>query len=306
MNLREWALPVYTILMQLAIGGLFVLWMVRLLIGSKLDSQKMDRIIRNPLLIISVTVIVAMIGSHFHLSKPLHSFYAARNFKSSWLSREIVFTAVFFLTLSALWFVSRFKPARSKLITILGWVAVAFGFTVIYCMARIYLLPTQVAWNSVTVIISFFITALLLGTMTIACLLVLDLRFAEIQKVQNIEIHEQVIKYSMVWLTWFALLMVIFHLMVLLYQIHQLKQGDITSQTSLKLLLELYLPLFEMRISLIVVAPLWMGYAVYWMRKAGAAPQTLMAPVYMSCLLILIAEILGRFLFYATHIRLGI
>ena len=29
MNVREWALPVYTILMQMAVGGLFVLWVIR-------------------------------------------------------------------------------------------------------------------------------------------------------------------------------------------------------------------------------------------------------------------------------------
>jgi DMSO reductase anchor subunit len=61
-----------------------------------------------------------------------------------------------------------------------------------------------------------------------------------------------------------------------------------------------------MRLALIIVAPLWMGYAVRQMRKTGAAPQTLMAPTYMACLLVLIGEIVGRFLFYATHIRLGI
>ena len=306
MNVREWALPVYTILMQLAIGALFVLWMIRSLVGARFSPQKMDRIIQNPILVISFTVIIAMVGAHFHLSRPFHSFYAVRNFGSSWLSREIVFTALFFLTLGALWFVSRFKLEHDKLIAILGWVAIGFGFIVIYCMARIYLLPTQVAWNSSTVIVSFFITALLLGTMTIACLLVLDLRFAEIQKVQDIEIHAQVIKYSIAWLTWMTLLMVVVNIAVILYQIYLLNQGDITSQTSLQLLFGLYLPLFVMRLSLVIVAPLWMGYAVHQMRKAGAAPQSLMAPVYMSCLLILIGEIIGRFLFYATHIRLGI
>jgi len=306
MNLREWALPVYTILMQLAIGALFILWMIRSLVGTKFTPEKMDRIIRNPMLVISFTVIVAMLGAHFHLSKPFHSFYAVRNFGSSWLSREIVFTALFFLTLSSLWFLSRFAHEYGRLITVLGWVAIGFGFIVIYCMARIYLLPTQVAWNSSTVIVSFYITALLLGIMTIACLLVLDLRFAEIQKVQDIEIHAQVIKYSIAWLTWMSILMVVVNIAVILYQIYLLNQGDITSQTSLELLFGLYLPLFIMRLSLIIVGPLWMGYAVYQMHKAGAAPQSLMAPVYMSCLLMLIGEIAGRFLFYATHIRLGI
>jgi DMSO reductase anchor subunit len=100
--------------------------------------------------------------------------------------------------------------------------------------------------------------------------------------------------------------MVVVNIAVILYQIYLLNRGDITSQTSLKLLFDLYLPLFIMRLALTIVAPLWMGYAVRQMRKTGAAPQTLMAPVYMSCLLILIGEIIGRFLFYATHIRLGI
>jgi anaerobic dimethyl sulfoxide reductase subunit C (anchor subunit) len=292
--------------MELAIGALFVLWMIRLLAGPRFSPQKLDRIIQNPILVISFTVIVAMIGAHFHLSKPFHSFYAVRNFGSSWLSREIVFTALFFPILSCLWFFSRFKQEQRRLNAILGWLAIACGSIVIYCMARIYLLPTQVAWNSSTVIASFFITALLLGTMTIACLLVLDLRFAEIQKAQDIEIHAQVIKYSMTWLTWIALLMVVVNVVLILYQIYLLNQGDTSSQISLRLLFELYLPLFVMRLSLIIVAPLWMGYAVYRMRKAGAAPQTLMAPVYMACLLILIGETVGRFLFYATHIRLGI
>ena len=142
--------------------------------------------------------------------------------------------------------------------------------------------------------------------MAIACLLVLDLRFAEIQKVQDIDIHARVIEYSIVWLTQVAILMVVVNIAVILYQIYLLNQGDATSQTSLQLLFELYMPLFIMRLSLISVAPLWMAYAVHQMRKAEAAPQSLMAPVYMSCLLILIGEILGRFLFYATHIRLGI
>jgi DMSO reductase anchor subunit len=35
-------------------------------------------------------------------------------------------------------------------------------------------------------------------------------------------------------------------------------------------------------------------------------PQSLLLPVYLSCLLILVGEIIGRFLFYATHIRVGI
>jgi len=306
MNVREWALPVYTILMQLAVGTLFVLWLIRAFVKSKFSSEQLDSILRNPILVISLTVIVAMVGSHFHLSKPFHSFYAIRNFRTSWLSREIVFTVVFFLTLSTLWVLSRFKNDHHKLITFLGWLGILFGFIVVYCMVRIYLIPTQVAWNSPTVLVSFYTTTLLLGTMAIACLLVLDLKFSEIQRTDDVDSRVQVIKYSIIWLTLVVFLTVLVNIAVIFYQLYFLRQGDATAQTSLQLLFELYTPLFVVRIFFISIAPLWLGYAVRRMFKIGAAPQSLLMPVYMSCLLILIGEIIGRFLFYATHVRVGI
>ena len=306
MNVREWALPVYTILMQLAVGALLVLWIIRLLAGSKFRPSEMDRIIRNPLLVIMITVIVAMIGSHFHLSKPFHSFYAARNFAHSWLSREIVFTVIFFIMLFSLWLLSRYKKEFRFLLTVIGWISILFGIIVVYCMARIYMLPTQVAWNSPLVIVSFYTTTILLGTMTIACLLVLDLKFAESQRTNDIDIRVQVIRYSMIWLASVAFLAVAVNIFLTFYQIYMLSQGDVNARTSLQLMFELYTPLFVMRLFSIIIAPFWIGYSVYRMRRAGLMPQRLMIPVYMSCLFIMIGEILGRFLFYATHIRVGI
>ena len=82
--------------------------------------------------------------------------------------------------------------------------------------------------------------------------------------------------------------------------------GDAIAQTSLNLLFELYTPLLMLRLTSLIIAPCWMYYAVYRLHKAGLTPQRLTIPVYMSCLLILIGEIIGRFLFYATHIRVGV
>jgi anaerobic dimethyl sulfoxide reductase subunit C len=306
MNVREWALPVYTILMQLATGALLALWILRWLASSKFSQSEMDRIIRNPILVILFTIIVAMGGSHFHLSKPFYSFYAVRNFHTSWLSREIVFTLIFFLTLVLLWTLSRYMKDYRKLITALGWAAISLGFVMVYSMARIYMLPTQVAWNSSSVIVSFFATSCLLGTMTIACLLVLDLKFVEIQKADDVEIRVQVIKYSMFWLALTAVIAAVISMAVTVYQLYMLGIGDAIAQTSLKLLFEFYTPLLVLRLISLIIAPCWMCYAVFRMQKAGSSPRGLTIPIYMSCLLILIGEIIGRFLFYATHIRIGI
>jgi anaerobic dimethyl sulfoxide reductase subunit C (anchor subunit) len=283
-----------------------VLWLIRSLSNSRFSHPEIDRIIRNPIIVIAFTAVVAMGGSHFHLSKPFHSFLAVLNFKSSWLSREIVFTVLFFLTTMSLLYLTYFRFHHRGLITALGWLAILFGTILIYCMARIYLLPTQAAWNSGTVIVSFYTTSLVLGVMAIACLMVLDLKFAEIQKTDDVGLRVEVIRYSFSGLTLMTSLLVIVRILTLYLQMHQLSQGDLIARTSLRLLLELYQPLLILRVIVLLFAAIYFASSVYRIFRSQLPPQKLMLPVYLSCLLILVGEILGRFLFYATHIRVGI
>jgi anaerobic dimethyl sulfoxide reductase subunit C (anchor subunit) len=250
--------------------------------------------------------VVALAGAHFHLSRPFHSYLAVLNFKTSWLSREIVLSLVFMFLTMGLLYLTYFESRRRSLISGLGWLTILAGCVLIYCMARIYLIPTQAAWNSTSVIISFFTTALTLGSMTIACLMVLDLKFAEIQKADDIELRAQVIKYCFAGLSILTGILVVFSLVINYIQIRLLSQGDIIARTSLSLLIELYLPLFMMRLVFLLYASLSMGIAVYRMYKLKTTPQNMMMPIYLSCLMILVGEIIGRFLFYATHIRIGL
>lgn len=306
MNVREWALPVYTILMQLAVGSLFVLWLIRSFSASKFSHQEIDYILWNPMLVIALTSVVAMVGAHFHLSRPFHSFLAIMNFKTSWLSREIVFSLLFFVGTMSLLYLTYFQTHRRALITMLGWLTISVGFVLIYCMARIYLIPTQIAWNSTTVIFSFYTTAIMLGCMAIACLMVLDLKFSEIKKSDDVDLRVDVIKHSFTGLTVLTILLVTLSVAIIYIQMRLLAQGDMIARTSLNLLMELYLPLFIMRLVFLLFASCYLGVAVYKIYRLKVTPQNLMMPVYLSCLLILVGEIVGRFLFYATHIRVGI
>jgi anaerobic dimethyl sulfoxide reductase subunit C len=306
MNVREWALPVYTILMQLAVGSLLVLWLIRRLSASKFSPEEIDHVVQNPVVVIAFTAAVAMIGAHFHLSRPFHSYLAVLNFKSSWLSREIVFSVLFFLTTISLLYLTFFTDHYRSLIGSLGWLAIVLGCVLVYCMARIYLIPTQVAWNSTTVILSFYTTTLMLGCMAIACLMVMDLKFAEITKSEDIELRNEVIRYSFAGLTVLTIVLVMFSMIVLYIQMALLAQGGQIARTSLSLLLELYLPLFILRICFLLFAVGLLLVAMYRIRRLRLSPQSLFMAVYLACLFIMVAEIVGRFLFYATHIRVGI
>jgi anaerobic dimethyl sulfoxide reductase subunit C (anchor subunit) len=307
MNLREWALPVYTILMQLAIGALFSLWVIRMLNSSKYGKEKMDQITTMPVLIIFSTMILAMIGSHFHLSRPYLSFLAMRNFRYSWLSREITFTLLVFINTSLLLLLLRYRKGYHRLKLGLGWGAILAGLATVYCMASIYLLPTQIAWNSFVTILSYYGVMLLLGTTSLMVILLMDLRFSAGEAPQELEIRAQIIKKSFVWLTVVATLAAILVIFLGIYQIELLRNIDLASaQASLNLILDLYQPLLIMRVGLTVIGVAWLVAVVSYFIRTQKSFMQLLGPVYIACIAVLIGEILERFLFYATHVRIGI
>ena len=93
---------------------------------------------------------------------------------------------------------------------------------------------------------------------------------------------------------------------ITLSQIRMLQEGDTTAQASLSLLIELYLPLLIMRAILLIYASISLNYSVNRMYRQNSNPQGIMMPVYLSSLFIFVGEIIGRFLFYAIHVRVGV
>lgn len=307
MNVREWALPVYTILIQIATGGLFFLWVVRFINLNQESQEKIEDVCANPTFLILLTIMVAMVGSHFHLSKPYFSFLAMSNFKSSWLSREIILTVVFFLTVFVMVFLQTDSSNRFfKRITILGVFAVATGFFTVYCMARVYLLQTQASWNTNLTIWSFFGTALLLGLTGLALILILDLKLIEIQQPHKFDERARIVGKLLPMFTAIVIFISALMLLTNYLQIAYLNQGDETARISLQLIIKIYLVLFGLRHILVLIGGGWLLISINQLRKHSRTVSDLIMPVYISSLLIMIGEILGRFLFYATHVRSGL
>jgi anaerobic dimethyl sulfoxide reductase subunit C (anchor subunit) len=306
MNVREWALPVYTILIQMAVGMLLVLWSLRFFGSRKFGKVAIDRVVRDSLLIINTTTIFGMIGAHFHLSRPYLSFLAISNFRTSWLSREIVFTLLFFLVSAALLFFQWFREGHWGLKTALGWLAILFGFMAVYCMGQIYLLPTQPAWNTPLTIISFYGTVLLLGVMALATILIMDLRFMEIRQKGVLNEWAIIVNETVKRLAVAAGAILIPVVLINLFYIHSLRTGSTLMQTSYDLLVQLYEPLLIIRFLLLLAGVGWLVIPVAMLKRTGKSVQEIFTPVYLACLLVIVGEILGRFLFYAAHIRTGL
>lgn len=306
MNVREWALPVYTILMQLSVGTLLVLWIVRGVHLRRFADMEINRIVKFPIMIIFATICLAMIGSHSHLSRPFHSYLAVLNFRRSWLSREIVFTVLFFLTTGSLASLHWLQEGKTKLKTFLGWLAIMFGLIVIFCMSHIYLLPTQPAWNSPFTVLSFYLTMLLLGCIALPAMLLIDFSFSNVLTLERFDQQYLLIRRILIWSSTAGIIAWLVVAALNLYQMLILRLGDQWAQVSFELLTNLYRPLLLLRLVLPLVGITILAVSVFNAARQNRTVKELMIPVYAACIFVMVGEILGRFLFYATHIRIGV
>jgi anaerobic dimethyl sulfoxide reductase subunit C (anchor subunit) len=306
MNLREWALPVYTILMQLAVGCMAAFWIIRAFFLAKFGEEELERMMRNPVAILLITILIAMVGSFFHLSRPYLSFMALINLGKSWLSREIVFTVLLCAAVAVLWYLQANVDHRKHVKTILGWAAIVFGLSATFCMTQLYLLPTQASWDTPFTILSFYSSTALLGAGAGVTMLTVDMRYTQILNPQALGSQPKIFLRALPGFT----LAIIFTVAAILAQygflIQTLSVGGATAQASLELYLGLYQPLFIFRLFTMMIGAGWMVTTMVRTLRNKVSIPHFTFHAYMACLLLLVGEILGRFLFYATHIRLGL
>jgi DMSO reductase anchor subunit len=152
----HWSLVGVTVLTQLSAGGVGAAWLLHLLGGG--DAR------------IAATValalgLVSLGAAPLHLGRPLFAVLAIRNWRTSWLSREILGLSAFGgaagAYASSLWFGI---PGA----TLLGGLALLFGIAGLYASSRIYLVPGRPAWNMGHTIAEFFLTGAILGPLLLA------------------------------------------------------------------------------------------------------------------------------------------
>jgi DMSO reductase anchor subunit len=167
MRRHEWPLVVFTILGQMA-AGLTLFLLVPLYF---LPELTLARDLRPMRLAVDLTVLGLLGGaallSLLHLRHPGRAVRALANAGSSWLSKEILALVLFGMAtagLAALAWKAPASPAAVTLAVLVAAEAVAF----LYSMARLYTQPAVPDWNSPATAVSFFGTAILLGSMPAA------------------------------------------------------------------------------------------------------------------------------------------
>jgi DMSO reductase anchor subunit len=116
-------------------------------------------------------VLTGLAVAMVHLGKPGGSLHAVKNFKNSWLSREILSVNIFAAFLAIVAALAYINPGALNV-----WVLLVGSLTagaVLYAMARVYCLRTVPSWNHAGTPLAFLGSALLLGGLL--CTLVLKI-----------------------------------------------------------------------------------------------------------------------------------
>ena len=305
MDPRDWALVVFTVLTQAAVGAYVTLLIVYRPAARGAEGRRtagQDGHV-GPLVAVLVVLSVGLFAALFHLATPLQAARAFVNVASSWLSREIVFGTLFAGLLAAL-VAAEWRAGRTTSWhrTLAGLTAAA-GAAFLYCQIRIYLLPSQPAWNSAATPVAFTATALRLGTLGVAVGLVGG------TGASNADARGRADEASWPTLRGLALagiLMLLVEIVVVPIQLAALggNASPAAAASAIKLTVD-YGGVWMLRLGLLVVAAAALTGVLVSHRTSGGYRRGRIL-TYASFGLVLVSELCGRFLFYATQVRVGI
>jgi anaerobic dimethyl sulfoxide reductase subunit C (anchor subunit) len=156
MAAKEWSLVLFTLLTQASIGLLAVSEIARCMAS---DSAK-KRFAGHAMLALALSAL-GLLLSLTHLGAPSHAVYAIFNLGASWLSREILFTGLYFFSLLLLTIRRRKAPNSTSGLLSIG--TLLLGVAALIAMSNVYRLETAPAWNTYATLLCFLGAALLTG-----------------------------------------------------------------------------------------------------------------------------------------------
>ncbi len=166
-DVREYSLVVFTVFAQLSVGAFWTLMATDLCLVSRYDIAHTAGISMAPLLMILVAMLASMFVAFTHLGSPSAAYKALANLRHSWLSRELL-TANFFIGAAVAFAGAQWLEIGSTgMRAAVAWLTVLAGASLLYSMSRVYMLRTVPVWNTVYTPLSFFLTGLILGPLAL-------------------------------------------------------------------------------------------------------------------------------------------
>ena len=304
MDVREWALITFTILAQMSVGAFVVLGIVHFFAQKKSGAQQADELSDRALLAIFPVLALGLLASLLHLGNPINAYKAVTNVGSSWLSREILCGVLFAVVGFGFALMQWRKLATFQVRNLVAWVAALIGVVLVYSMSMVYMIPTRPSWDAVTTPMSFFITTLLLGVLAMGAAFVAN--YAYVQKKHPGCASDQCIllRDALRWIAISSIVLLGCQFVVLPLSLALLPLNGAVASAAMYA--GEFGVLFVVRLALVFVGAGVLGVFVYRAAQNPGQENTLSVLAYSAFVLVLVGEIVGRFLFYATTTPFGL
>ena len=300
MDTREWALIVFTILGQLAAGSMLALMIVRAYATTKAGVKEADRMTDGPLFMVFPIMGVALLSSLLHLNNLKNIVGAVPNLATSWMSREVVISVAFMVVVFVYTLLQWRKIGSPVLRDVIGWIAALVGVAQVYAMGLVYMIRTQPSWNTVATPISFMVTALLLGALAVAIALVVNYNAIQKKDASTAGKQAELLRSALQGIA--VAVIVLLGVEFLVLPLYMAYLGTYAAE-SLKVLTVDYGMTLALRLIFVFLGAGVLAAYLYRNASTAGKEKTLAVLVYCAFLLVLAAEVMGRFLFYVSHYR---
>lgn len=175
MNTHDVPMILFTVVTQMCVGAFLVLGTAH--VGAAIrgrENSVVERTSRPVLYAIGPAMVFGLFVSMFHMGYPAHTLNVLRHPQTSWLSREIMFGSGFALLGFVFAMLSWFKRPTFAIQRVLAVFTAIVGIGLLVCESMIYYsLVTVPAWHNWWVPFSFAATTIILGTLSVACALMI-------------------------------------------------------------------------------------------------------------------------------------
>ncbi len=304
--MHEWALVIFTILAPMSVGAFVVLGVVHLWAMDTYGVDKADRLSERALLAIGPTLALGFVASLFHLGHPLAAYRAVFNVGSSWLSREIAL-GIAFAVLGGLFALLQWRKFGSfEARNVVAVAAAVVGLGLIYAMARVYMLPSQPAWNTWATPVSFYLTAFLLGTLALGAAFMAS--YVDLRQQNRIVAASDMdmVRAALRGLAVAAIVLMGLQFIAAPLSVASLASGSDAAVASAALLITQYRWLFALQLGLLFLGAGLFSLGLFRSAMRGAEAWVLRDLAYLAFILALVGELLGRYVFYAAHVKIGL
>ncbi|WP_312816814.1 dimethyl sulfoxide reductase anchor subunit family protein [Atlantibacter subterraneus] len=182
--MHEWPLLIFTLLVQASVG------LTLFTAVNAFNCQANSQPLRVALVASCVMGGVGLIASVAHLGYPLNAFNSLRHIASSWLSREIVFAALYLGVLGITTLLALFAK---RVVPLLVLLAGLIGLVDVYCMSNIYISASVVTWMHINTFFMFYGSVLILGAVLAMLMLVPHGRNGEMRDLAKLAVAAVVV-----------------------------------------------------------------------------------------------------------------